>query len=361
MKNAWHIGKILGVETYIHWTFSFLIGWIVVSNLRGGIDLPSILWSIGFFVTMFSCVLLHELGHAFTAKYIGIGTNNIMLFPLGGVAQMESLPEEPRKELLISLAGPAVNLIIAALLLPFIHIHDLVNPENLATLKPGNFLFFLVMVNVWLAVFNLIPAFPLDGGKAFRAILAYFMKRNTATRIATGIGQVFGAVFFFAGFLYSPSLIFVGLFIFIGGQYESDIIRVLEFLHRYTVKDAIIREIPSMESRLSIRQAANLLLSTQNKNFLVTFNGEPVGTIGRDDIANALEEMSDQEIVDRIKNTNLAYVPENMPLDEAWSLMQKDKSPMLLVGKSKDVKGILEADNLSELMLFNSMVAMTKR
>jgi len=353
MKNALTLGKVAGIKIYIHWTFSFLIAWVVLANRHAGLSWLATAWMVGFTLTVFCCILLHELGHALAAKRYNIITDSITLLPIGGLAQLESIPEEPKQELLIALAGPAVNFVIALALLPFISIHHVVNPEHLSNLTPSNFPFFLAMVNIWLGVFNLLPAFPMDGGRVLRAIISFFTSHSKATQIATAIRQVFGAIFFFAGFLYSPTLIVIGVFIFISGQHESNVARITDFLHGYYVRDAAINEIPTIENSTSVREAARILLTTQNKTFVVTDSGKPVGSITREDIARAMMEIDPNETIDHVKNSAVAYVAETTPLDEAWKIMQKDKCHLVLVGKNEEATGILEDENIAELMLFN--------
>lgn len=357
MKYALYLGKVLSVKIYIHWTFIFLIGWIVISNLRAGLGLNAILWSIGFTFAVFGCIVLHELGHATTARKYNIITKYITLFPIGGIAQFEKMPESPKQELLISLAGPAVNVIIALLLYPFIKVQLLLQSESMKSFGSTNFLVLLFTVNISLALFNLIPAFPMDGGRVLRALLAFKMKREKATKVATGIGQVFGVAFFIAGFLYSPILIFIGLFIFFSGEYESSVIQTIKFLHKHTVSDVLMREVPTIENNASIKEAAQMLLNTQNKNFVVTDNGKPVGTINRDEIVKAISSKGENALVGTIKNEKLFYVSEKMPLDEAWRMLQQEKMPLILVKTNDNLIGILEKENIAEFILLKSASA----
>jgi Zn-dependent protease/predicted transcriptional regulator len=350
MKHAAYLGKILKIKIYVHWTFAFLIGWVVWSNAKAGLGWTDILWVLGLTMGVFACIVLHELGHALMARKYNVVTQSITLLPIGGVAQMDSIPEKPRQELLIALAGPAVNFLIVFILTPFINIHALTRLGTLNTVGPGNFLFFLTTVNLWLAIFNLIPAFPMDGGRVLRALLAFRLDHAKATRIATYIGQVFGAVFFVAGFFFDPMLVFIGMFIFVSGQYESALAGTTQFLHRYRVSDVAMREIPSIDRRQSMKDAAQMILNTQNRNFLVTDQGKPVGTITRERIITAMNETGSETLVEQVEDRDCAYVPEEMPLDEAWKLMQRDKKALMLVGTSHQLNGILDEENIVEFI-----------
>jgi Zn-dependent protease/predicted transcriptional regulator len=361
MKYSLYLGKILGVKIFVHWTFAFLVGWIVISTMRAGLGVSAVLWTLGLVLAIFGCIVLHELGHALAGRKYKVQTKHITLLPIGGVAQLETIPENPKQELVIALAGPAVNFIIVLILYPFANSHTLLDTESLMNIGASNFLFFLITVNLWLALFNLIPAFPMDGGRVLRALLAIWLGHGKATRVASVIGQLFGIAFFLTGFVYSPSLIFIGIFIVLSAQYEKSLVQTVEFLHKYKVLDVIIRDIPSIESSSSVKDAAQVLLSTQNKNFVVTTNGKPVGTITRDEIVKAMETVGEKGLIENVKSAKLSYVSESTPLDEAWKIMQGAKSPLILVGMNGSLTGIVEEENIAELMLLQSAAAMSKR
>ena len=354
MKNSLYIGKILGVRIYLHWTFSLLVVWIIFSGLRESRGSTEIFWVLGLMTAVFACIVFHELGHAMMARKFSVITRYITLLPIGGVAQMDAIPENPKHELLIALAGPAVNVIVSLILFPFVNFHELLQTASATTLGPGNFLFTLVVINFWLAIFNLIPAFPMDGGRVLRAILAFRWGYVKATRIAAGIGQLFGALFVLVGFIYNPFLAFIGLFIFLSGQYESSVVETMHFLHAYIVRDVIMREIPVIENNSTLRSAEETLLNTQNKSFVVMDNGRPVGTITRDEIVRAVREVDEDTKVDAIKNRELSYASETMPLDEVWKIMQQTKVPLVLVGSNGTVEGIVEKENIAEFILLKS-------
>lgn len=354
MKHALPLGKILGVKIYIHWTFIFLIGWIVITGLTNDLPFNTMLWLVSLNLVVFACIILHELGHAVTARRFNISTRHITLLPIGGIAQLESMPRKPREELFIALAGPATNLLIALFLLPFLEVHALLKPESLVTINSTNFLFSLALINIWLAVFNLVPAFPMDGGRVLRAVLSFWMQPTTATRIATGIGQVFGIVFFMAGFIYSPMLIFIGLLVFFGGQYENALVSTTTFLQSFRIKDVMMREVASMPHDLTLRQAGTRLLDTQNKNFVVMDRDHPVGTVTRDEIIQGVNGKDSEVLLDSIKDNKLVYANPSMPLDEAWTMMRRENISLLLVGANNHVDGLVDEDNLAEFVQLRS-------
>jgi CBS domain-containing protein len=272
--------------------------------------------------------------------------------PIGGIAQFESTPRKPEQELLIALAGPASNLLVGVALLPFIDMQALADSTSAITIS--NFLFTLLSINVWLAIFNLIPAFPMDGGRMLRAVLTFWIDYTTATKIAAYIGQAFGAVFFLVGFISNPTLIFIGLLIFLGGQYEFVMVDTIRLLESFKIQDALMHEVPVMSNRLTIEEAGKQLLNTQNKNFVVLDHDSPVGTINRDEIIKAAGEKGKTILIDEIKNDKLTFVDLTLALNEAWKMMTEQKIPVLLVKSNGHLDGILDEDNLMEFIQLKS-------
>jgi Zn-dependent protease len=332
MRYSLSIGKIAGISVYLHWTFLILVGWIMMGTLQAGATWIDAMWSLLLLATIFLCITLHEVGHALMARRFGIATRDITLLPIGGLARMEALPEKPREELLVALAGPAVNLVIALILFPFVQRID----PNLAMSSIGaaNFVPALFGVNIWLALFNLIPAFPMDGGRVFRALLAL--------------------VFVFAGFALNPFLIFIGLFIFLGAQAEAGIVETRFALRDHTVKDVLMHEVPTLDDTASMRDAACRLLNSQNKNFLVLHEGQPVGILTRQDIITTLRTHGEKALVRDAIDTKLEYLNPGMPLDKAWSKMQSEHKPMMLVMDEGQIKGAVDEESIEELILIHT-------
>jgi Zn-dependent protease/CBS domain-containing protein len=355
MKYSLYLGKVSGIKISVHWTFLILIVWIVLANMRSGLGFNEIVWSVGFILTIFFCVILHELGHALTAQRFKIKTREISILPIGGVAQLESIPEEPKEELLVALAGPAVNIVIAALLFPFVKFSSNIGElETLARIGPGNFLIALMTINLWLALFNLIPAFPMDGGRVLRALLAFKVSHAKATSIAASIGQVLAIVFVFFGFFYNPFLIFIGFFIFLGAQSEAVYARSKFMLKGYTVNDVLMHEIPMIDDQASVKEAASILLSSQNKNFVVNHSGKPVGTLSRDEIIKALGDRGETVSVAEVKDQNMVFLSPEMPLEKAWQILQQEKKPLMLVMSDGELAGVVDEENLAEFILIQT-------
>lgn len=226
MKWSWRIGRVAGIDVYLHATFLILLGWVGLSHYLARRSLGDSLSGLLFISSLFFIVVLHELGHALAARHYGIRTRDITLLPIGGVARMERMPEDPKQELLVALAGPAVNVVLAivilAILVPAAALQTLQNVQMVG----GSFLEKLLWVNVALAVFNLIPAFPMDGGRVLRALLAMRMDYVRATHIAATIGQGLALVFGFIGLFWNPFLIFIALFVWMGAASEASMVQM---------------------------------------------------------------------------------------------------------------------------------------
>src|SRR5215510_1298382 len=216
MKWQLKLGRFLGIDVYIHATFVLLIGWVGYSYWLENHNFAEVINGILFILALFLCVVLHEYGHALTARKYGVKTGDITLYPIGGVARLERIPDRPIQELWVALAGPAVNLVISIVLIVYLLLtNGLTSVLNL-NLTQGSFIERLMVVNVSLVLFNLIPAFPMDGGRVLRALLALRLEYTQATQIAAYIGQGFAFLFGFIGLFSNPFLVFVALFVWIG-------------------------------------------------------------------------------------------------------------------------------------------------
>lgn len=346
------LGRIAGIKVFVHWTFLILIGWIVFINLRQGLSGIDLFWSILFVLTIFACVTAHELGHALAARRYHIKTRNITLLPIGGLAQLESIPEKPKEELVVALAGPLVNILIAGALYPFVR---LTTPDveqlNLNQLNHLNFLPSLMAVNIWLAMFNLIPAFPMDGGRVLRALLTFRMGRVKATRVASSVGQILALAFIFIGFFFNPFLIFIGLFIYLGAQSEASVAEAQSLLSGYTVHDALLREIPLLSADRTIEEASDKLLSTQNRNFLIVENGVPAGTLSRDEIIRALRNGKGNAPVREAMDRQFIRLQVNERLEEAWLKLYRNQKSVAPVFQQDNLVGLLDTENISEFLM----------
>jgi Zn-dependent protease/predicted transcriptional regulator len=352
MKYKLYLGNVSGIKIFIHWTFALLIAWVVYNDVKAGLDTTEILWSIAFVLSIFVCVTLHELGHSLTAQRYHIKTSDITLLPIGGVASLEGFPEKPKEELLITLAGPLVNVAIALLLLPFVHWGEASEAlQELGNVSGQSFIMSLLSVNITLAVFNMIPAFPMDGGRVLRALLSYKMDRVKATRIAAGIGQAIAVGFVILGFYGNPFLVFIGVFIFLGAQGEARYAAGRALVKGVTVQQVMMREIPALEAHLTIRDAAQQLLQGQNKSFIVLSNNQPVGTLTHNDIIKALGEQGENALVENAMDKELIALPAETSLEDGLKQLQQSRKPLALVTYQGNMIGIVDAQNIAEFLL----------
>lgn len=358
MKGSFKLGKVAGIGIFIHWTFSLIILFIIFMNYRAGQNTTQIIWSVVFILCIFITVLLHELGHALAAKNYNIKTKDITLLPIGGLARLERIPEKPIEELIVAFAGPLVNIALAFITALFISI-----PEDtgklMAELSNGvnanNFFLNFFLVNFWLAIFNLIPAFPMDGGRVLRALLSFKLPRNVATRIAARIGQFLALAFIILGFFTSPFLIFIGVFVIIGAQIEADYTESKFILKGFKVQDVVMKDYQTINSDEKIKKAVELLLDSQNKNFLITENDIPVGTLNRDQIIMALSKKGDEEFIYNVMDRNLIILESNSLLENVFELIQQNKSTLMLVMENNKLIGTVDIENILEFILINEV------
>ena len=226
MSWSFRIGKIFGIDVYMHVTFVLLLGFIGLSHWMQTRELAAALAGVGFFVALFACVLLHEFGHALTARRFGIRTRDIALLPFGGLARLERMPEKPMQEFLVAVAGPAVNVVIAGAIIAWLAATSALVPVEQISLTGGSFLARLAAVNVFLVLLNMLPAFPMDGGRVVRALLATRMDYGRATNIAAKLGQFMVLVFGFVGLFWNPFLVFIAFFVWICAAAESGMVQM---------------------------------------------------------------------------------------------------------------------------------------
>jgi Zn-dependent protease len=219
MLGSWKIGRVAGIALYLHPTFLLLLGFVAL--FQGG------MLAVALVAAVFGCVVLHELGHALTARLFGIGTRDITLLPIGGVARLERMPRAPGAELLIALAGPAVNVVIAGALGLILALGGVIEPGSQASAL-GEFLHVLMQLNIVLAVFNLLPAFPMDGGRVVRALLSGWLGRVRATDAAATLGQVLAVaipLWLLGQGIFNPMHLLLAAFVFMAAGAERAAVR----------------------------------------------------------------------------------------------------------------------------------------
>ncbi|HHN48123.1 MAG TPA: site-2 protease family protein [Bacteroidales bacterium] len=357
-RYSLNLGKPFGIRVSVHWTFSLLILWIVFISVNRGLELPQIFMHIVFVLALFVCVVLHELGHSLAAIKLGGKVSHITLLPIGGMAHMTKMPEKPREEFIVSAAGPLVNVVIAGLLWLYLLFVNPVDYEKMEfnVITANNFPLMLLVANLFIVAFNLIPAFPMDGGRLFRSALAIKMSRLKATRIAKDIGQLFAIIFIAAGLFFNPFLVVIGFFILLGAKGEYEMIKYQDILNNYTVADILSSEYASLEADDMLGKAAEKLISVPDRGFVITENGEFAGILTKNNLISGLNTHGKQGKAKDAMITDIRPLSPEMPLYEAYQLMQKGKHELMPVYKEDQFTGILDQENIHELFLIQKAI-----
>ena len=317
MNGSIKILKIKGINIYVHWTFIMLIGIILLVNIQNGNDIHKVFWSLAFFISVFISVTLHEFGHALMASRYGIKARGIILLPIGGVASIEKFPEKPEQELLVCLIGPLINLFIAFI----IKVFYLQNTEifniniNCSIYDKNCLLINLYFINIGIGLLNLIPAFPMDGGRIFRALLAFKMNYIKATSIATKVGKIIAVGFIALGIiLINVILPFVGFFIIFSANTEDIYIRIKSLVKGIKIKDIAIHDYHLLNANMTIIEASEVLKYIYSNYFIIMQETLPISVISRLDIMKAYSKgMYSKSLID-IVNKEIHVIDGEMEI-----------------------------------------------
>lgn len=352
------MGRVSGIKIEVHWTFVLLLLWVAYIAYRQGASPEGILLNEALILVLFICVVLHELGHALTAKRFNINTRKIMLLPIGGVATLDKLPEKPAHELLVALAGPAVNVVIAlglALVVPigkYLSFDAVVLEEMLHEVTVNNFLFYLFFANIMLVLFNLIPAFPMDGGRVLRGLLSFKLGRVEATRIAAGVGQALAVLFFIAGLLLNPFMVLIALFIFFGAYGENQMVRQASLLKGHTAADAMLTQITRLHPEETLQKAIDTLLAGSEKDFVVTRGDEIVGVLYQKSIIGNAKHPS--VMIRDVMSSSFTTVDIDTEIVRVLELFVTEKTGFFPVTEKGRLAGAIDKSNISEFILIRS-------
>jgi Zn-dependent protease/CBS domain-containing protein len=361
MKWSLKLGQVSGIKIYVHWTFLILVAWIFMVYLGQGQSVAMATRGVALILALFVCVVLHELGHALTAKRYHIMTRDITLLPIGGVARLERIPREPVQELLVAVAGPAVNVAIAMALLVIALI--LRKPVSVADAfgVHGSFVGKLMSMNLFIVAFNLLPAFPMDGGRILRALLAQAMDYARATAIAARVGQGMAILFFLVGLLSQWVLLMViAVFVFLGAQAEAEMVQVTASLRGIRVHDAMITHFRALSATDSLSVAVSELIAGSQHDFPVLEGDRVVGMLTRNDLVKALANGGPQTQVSTVMRSDCHTVTENEPLEKSYELLrQHNCSTLPVLSDERRLVGMITLENIAEWIMVNSALRHT--
>ncbi len=351
MRGSITIATIFGTKVRMHLSFLLLLAWVAAGEAmtHGG---EAAMAGIVFVLLLFVCVVAHEFGHILVARRYGGRTRDILLLPIGGVSRMDRMPERPAEELAVALAGPAVSIAIGLVLIFLVGFptsQSIENPDFVALLPR------LAATNLFLALFNLVPAFPMDGGRALRALLAIRMGRIAATRAAARMGHVFAGFFVLLGLLAgNPLLLLIGIFVYFGASAEAADTQLRELAQNLRVSDVMRSNVRPLDCHASLGDAIALMLQAgQHAIPIVADDGSMTGLATKEGIIRALHRSGRRGPVGDAIDVDARSIASHRPLADALELMQGRSTPaMLVTGPKGELAGILTADTLADLVLF---------
>jgi Zn-dependent protease/CBS domain-containing protein len=350
MKWSARIGTFAGIAVYVHPTFLFVIAWVALEHWYAGQSVAAALGGIAFVLALFLCVVLHEFGHALTARRFGIKTRDITLLPIGGVARLERMPDDPKQELWVALAGPAVNIVIAAVLFVAAQATNTFAPLSTLDMTQGSFVERLMVVNLFLALFNMLPAFPMDGGRVLRAVLAIRMDYTRATQLAANIGQGMALLFAFIGLFVNPFLLLIALFVWMGAGQEAAMTQIKSALGGIPLERAMITDFRTLSPHDSLARAVDLLLSGAQQDFPVVDGPVVVGILTRADLLRALARQEQASPVVTVMRRDFLVADASDMIDVAFQRLQGRDCHTIPVLRQGTLVGLMTMDNLGELI-----------
>jgi len=346
------IGRVAGTEIKVHLTFFILVAfWGMAGYQQGGP--PGAVAACFLLFALFGCVVLHEFGHILMARRFGVRTPDVILLPIGGVARLERIPDEPRQELLIALAGPAVTLGIVVVVYVLLALGG--EAPRFGALDPdGPFLETLMRVNFFLLVFNLFPAFPMDGGRVLRALLASKIGLVAGTRVAARFGQASAVI---AG-LYAlsagqPLLALISLFVFLGAGAEAAAVETRVAGQGLNVDQMMVTHYRTIPVHATLSDAVELLLSSEQREFPVVDNtGRVEGLLTRDNLIKGISQRGPSSTVGEAMTPEVRAVSPRLGFQEALELLRSSGLPALpVVDEAGRLVGLLTLDNITDLLL----------
>jgi len=381
MRGSLKLFTWFGIPVFLHWSFGLIFVYALWIGYAHNLDILNTVWLMGYFVALFGCVLLHEYGHALTARRYGIRTQDIILTPIGGIARLERMPEKPAQEFLVAIAGPLVNVVLAALLF-FLGkllfegdrwvLFNWVLEQNMifgsesedldilaeTGITPSGLLYYLpvlVLTNIALVVFNLIPAFPMDGGRIFRALLAMRMGRVRATQVAAWMGQGIAVLFVVIGLWKSAfSLALIGVFVFTTARAENNMVRLDALVRRFKARDLMRPQFTRLSVNDWMQTPIALLQQGLERHFLVfDLHDRLVGTLEESKIVEAMKKRDLSAEIERYARPDVAMVSLEESLEYVFHLLQYRGVGLLAVADQGELVGVIDQAGLQNFLRLN--------
>ena len=350
MRGSLPLFRVFGISIKVHATFFLLL----LLALSGGVRMVILITAVFFFVTV------HELCHSLVAKRFGIKVREITLFPIGGISSMSKMPEKPVQELLIAIAGPLSN--IAVVLIFFFPVKYLIGPENLfhqlSTKTWQLTVAYIYWINLALAGFNLLPAFPMDGGRVLRALLAARMGRQKATRIAVAFGHVFALAFAYFGIIkLNLILVLIAVFVYMAASNEELHVEVREILKKFRVSDILPRDFLTLPGTATLAKALEFMFHSHQEDFPIIDGGVMAGFITRQDIMKGIHSHGTGAKVSEIMRTKVPKVKETDSLIKVQNIMQETGLRALPVIKDNGITGVVTLEDIGRVYAMASQVS----
>ncbi len=353
MKNAYPIGKLFGIPIKVHITFIFLLLFMSIMISHAGADI-SFLYGMFIIVLIFLCVVLHEVSHSLVAKHFGINVRDIILLPIGGVAQIEEMPEDPKEEILIAIAGPLLSLTLSAI---FLILSILVYGKSKIEIDifSKNILMTLFTINLVLGIFNIFPAFPMDGGRVLRGVLALFMNHLKATKIAVSIGQLFAIFFIFFGIFYNWWLILIGFFIYLGASSEEKMAEIRASIQGIPVRNAMLTNFTVLRPNQCLGDAIDKIIHTFQDNFPILDGDKVIGILTKQKLFKAIQENPIDTPIEEVVDKEYVTIHPDMPMSVLLKHFMEGNIPIILVMENDKLVGIINLEQIGKFHLLKNM------
>ncbi len=356
MRWSWKIGRIAGIDLYVHATFFLLILWVIALHAFQGHGMEGALTGIAFILALFACIVLHEFGHALTARRYGIPTKDITLLPIGGVARLERMPDKPWQEFWVAMAGPLVSFALGIALYVVLFITGGFQPVSGLSITGGPFLERLLVANVAIAIFNLIPAFPMDGGRILRALLATRFDHVRATQIAASVGQALALVFGLLGLFRDPFLLFIAFFVWIGAAAEAQSVQMKEAFTGIPIRAAMQTSFTTLTTEQTLGDAAKVILAGSQHDFPVVWGDRVMGILTKSNLISGLAEYGADQPVTKVIEREFQTAEPNEMLESVLVRLAATPARVLPVLEDGRLIGLVTTENLGEyLMIQNAL------